>query len=68
MVKMISAIILLALAGCASPKGSFCLVATPMRPSAAALAAMSDQEVDTMLAHNEKGQRLCDWTPAASSK
>ncbi len=61
MVKVIALAALFALSACSSPQGSFCLVASPLRPSAAALAAMSDREVTAMLAHNEKGAKLCGW-------
>ena len=61
MVKVITLAVLVVLSACASPQGSFCLVASPLRPSAATLAAMSNQEVSAMLAHNEKGSKLCGW-------
>lgn len=61
MVKVIALTALCALSACASPQGSFCLVASPLRPSAVALAAMADREVSAMLAHNELGARLCGW-------
>lgn len=44
-------------------KGSFCAIETPTRLSAAAIAALSDAEVRTILAHNRTGQRLCGWRP-----
>lgn len=52
-----------ALIGCASPKAGFCAVSSPMRPSAATIAAMSDAEVKDVLAHNRLGQKLCGWKP-----
>lgn len=55
--------LLITLAACQTGGGSFCDVSRPLRPSAAALAAMTDSEVAAMLAHNEKGERLCGWTP-----
>lgn len=66
--KVIAPLLLATLAACASPQASFCTIATAMRPSAASLATMSDAEVDALLAHNLKGQRLCGWTPSKPSK
>lgn len=54
---------LLALAACQTPGGSFCDVAKPMRPTAAEIDGMSDDSVAAVLAHNEKGARLCGWRP-----
>lgn len=51
------------LAGCQTPSGSFCAISHPMRLSQQAIAALSDAEVATILAHNEKGQKLCGWKP-----
>ncbi|KAB2656259.1 hypothetical protein F9K94_17300 [Brucella tritici] len=61
MVKVIALAAFCILSACASPQGSFCLVSAPMRPSPAALAAMTDREVSAMLSHNEKGAKLCGW-------
>lgn len=61
--KVIAVCGLLALASCASPSGTFCEVAEPIRPSADTVAAMSDAEVAATLKHNEVGQELCGWTP-----
>lgn len=63
MVKVLTLAALLALAACASPKGSFCAIAKPLRPSAETLAVMSDAEVRAMLEHNATGERLCRWRP-----
>jgi hypothetical protein len=54
---------LIALAGCTTAKGSFCTVASPQRPSAAAVDAMTDAQVKALLAHNRTGQALCGWRP-----
>ena len=62
MVKALIAIVLLALAGCQSGSGSFCALASPIRLSMPAVAAMTDADVRAVLAHNEKGRRLCGWT------
>lgn len=56
---------LIALAGCQTTKGSFCAVSSPIRLSAATIAALSDAEVKAVLAHNRKGQKLCNWKPTA---
>lgn len=61
MVKVIALVSLCILPACSSPQGPFCLMASPLRPSSTALVAMTDQEVAAMLAHNEKGAKLCGW-------
>lgn len=63
MVKAIALAALLALVACTTTKGSFCAVASPQRPSAAAVDAMTDAQVRGLLAHNLKGQKLCGWKP-----
>ncbi|MBZ9736116.1 hypothetical protein LB534_21560 [Mesorhizobium sp. CA18] len=60
---LIVAAIVAALAGCATAKGSFCAVASPMRLSASAVDALSDREARAQLAHNRKGEKLCGWRP-----
>ena len=45
-----------------TPAGTFCDISRPLRPSAAAVDAMTDAEVTAMLQHNRKGERLCKWT------
>ncbi|MEI9417094.1 hypothetical protein [Mesorhizobium sp. Cs1321R2N1] len=52
-----------ALVGCTTAKGGFCALSSPLRPSAAAIDALSDAEVKALLAHNRKGERLCGWKP-----
>ncbi|MBZ9854330.1 hypothetical protein LB566_10985 [Mesorhizobium sp. CA13] len=54
---------LVAVAGCTTVTGGFCAVSSPMRLSASAVAALSDAEVRTLLAHNRKGEKLCGWKP-----
>lgn len=44
-------------------QGSFCDIAKPIRLSHAVIDAMSDVEVNAVLAQNEKGQKLCGWKP-----
>ena len=61
MVKMISVALVLALAACQAPKGNFCAIAKPIRPTAKTLKAMNDGEVKQALAHNRKGAALCGW-------
>ncbi|PRD40860.1 hypothetical protein C5748_24815 [Phyllobacterium phragmitis] len=51
----------LLLAGCGTSKVGFCAVSKAFRPTPATIAAMSEREVNEMLAHNEKGARLCGW-------
>lgn len=53
----------IALVGCTTAKGGFCAVSGPLRLSAAAVDALSDDEVKALLAHNRKGEKLCDWRP-----
>ena len=61
--KITSLIVLIVLTACQTGGGSFCAIARPMRPSHEAIAAMSDQEVNEVLAHDRKGQKLCGWKP-----
>lgn len=63
MVKILAVALIVALAGCATSSGSFCAVERPIRPSAAEVATLSDATVAAVLAHNEKGQALCQWKP-----
>lgn len=59
-------LVVVVLTGCTTTGGtggSFCDTARPHRPSAVALAAMNDREVEEMLAHNEFGVRACGWRP-----
>jgi len=61
MVKGLMLAALLALSACQTASGSFCALNKPQRPSAAEIAAMSDERVREVLALNETGQRLCGW-------
>lgn len=62
--KVLIALSVLALCGCQTTvKGSFCQIESPIRISAAAIAALSDAEVRQILAHNRKGEKLCGWHP-----
>ncbi|RWE29780.1 hypothetical protein [Mesorhizobium sp.] len=63
MVKGLILAALIALVGCTTAKGSFCSVSSPIRPSAKAVDAISDEEAKTVLAHNRKGEKLCGWRP-----
>lgn len=63
MAKIAALVLIAALAGCATARGTFCHIADPIRPSPAAIDAMSDAEVSAALAHNRKGATLCGWKP-----
>ena len=63
MVKILALALVVALASCQTTKGSFCEISQPIRLSAQAVAALSDAEVKSLLAHNRKGQKLCGWKP-----
>ncbi len=52
------------LAGCATaPRGTFCDVAKPMRPTSTEISSMSEASVAAALEHNRKGEKLCGWRP-----
>lgn len=59
--KILALAAFIALAGCTTAGGSFCAVEHPIRLSAEAIKALSDAEVNQILAHNEKGAALCGW-------
>ncbi len=62
--KIIAIALFSIIVGCTTiPKGSFCSIADPIRPSQATIDAMSDAEVAAALAHNEKLTRLCGVRP-----
>lgn len=61
--KILIAALLIALAGCTTTRGSFCEIASPIRPSAETIAHLTDAEVRQILALNRKGQKLCGWRP-----
>ncbi|RWL14901.1 MAG: hypothetical protein EOR57_31640 [Mesorhizobium sp.] len=63
MVKILTLAVLLAISGCQTTKGSFCAIAKPVRLSEAQVLQLSDAEVKALLAHNQRGQRLCGWKP-----
>jgi len=50
-------------AGCTTASGGFCAVSSPLRLSAKAVDALSDEEARALLSHNRKGQKLCGWRP-----
>lgn len=54
---------LFAMISCTTTGGSFCRVEHPIRPTKAEVATLSDATVAAILAHNEKGQKLCGWKP-----
>lgn len=53
----------LALAGCQTPRGSFCEIAEPIRLTAEEVDALGDPAITAVLAHNEKLERLCGVKP-----
>jgi phytoene dehydrogenase-like protein len=55
------AAILMTSACTTAPKGSFCSIASAIRP--ANVDVLTDAEVTQILAHNLKGQKLCNWKP-----
>ena len=64
MVKGLTVALLLALAGCQTTSGgSFCALSDPIRLSAETVDRLPDEKVNDILAHNEKGERLCGWKP-----
>lgn len=63
MVKAIALVAMLTLGACTTTGGSFCAVEHPIRPTKAEVANLSDATVAAILAHNQKGQRLCGWKP-----
>ena len=64
MVKALALASLLALAACQTAnKGSFCAIAHPVRLSDSAIDALTDAEVEKLLAFNRKGAALCGWRP-----
>lgn len=49
-----------ALVACTTtPAGSFCAIASPIRP--ANVDALTDADVAAILSLNEKGRKLCGW-------
>ncbi|WP_192242994.1 hypothetical protein [Mesorhizobium silamurunense] len=60
---LISAVIVAALCGCTTAKGSFCAVSSPLRLSGKTVDTLSDEEARALLAHNRKGAKLCGWRP-----
>lgn len=63
MVKVLVLAALIALSGCQTTGGSFCTIAKPIRLSHAQVDQLSDAEVKALLAHNQRGQKLCGWHP-----
>jgi hypothetical protein len=58
---LMAAVLAAALCGCSTAKGGFCAASSPLRLSAGAVDALSDQEARALLAHNRKGEKLCGW-------
>ena len=61
LIRTCAVLALVAATACTTPAGSFCIVAQPIRPSAAEIEALSDEQVKAVLAHNERGRKLCGW-------
>lgn len=55
---------LLILTACTTAQGDFCDVSDPIRLSDLTVDAMSDAEVNAVLAHNEKQAALCGARPS----
>ncbi|MDG4883016.1 hypothetical protein [Mesorhizobium sp. WSM4884] len=60
---LIAAVLVTALSGCATAKGGFCAVSSPLRLTGRAVDMLSDEEARALLAHNRKGEKLCGWGP-----
>lgn len=52
-------IVAVMLVGCTSTTGDFCIVSSPIRPSAQD--TLTDGTARQILAHNEYGARACSW-------
>lgn len=64
MVKVLIAVCaFFALTACTTTKGSFCQISSPIRMSADTIDHLQDDEIGDLVAHNEKGERLCGWKP-----
>lgn len=64
MVKALTLTAMILLAGCQTvPKGSFCQVSKPIRLPKVAIAMLTADEQRDVLAHNQKGAKLCGWRP-----
>jgi hypothetical protein len=61
MVKAIAWISFVTLAGCTTVAGSFCVIEHPIRLTEAEVEMLSDPSITAILAHNEKGAKLCGW-------
>ena len=62
--KVAALSLLLALTACQTAnKGTFCAIAHPVRLSDSAIDALTDAEVEKLLAFNKKGAALCGWRP-----
>ncbi len=62
---MVARLILVAilLTGCQTPKAGFCAVSSPIRLTEELVDKLSDSEAKQVLAHNRKGEALCNWSP-----
>ncbi|RWO68980.1 MAG: hypothetical protein EOS17_16940 [Mesorhizobium sp.] len=61
MVKAIAWMCFVTLTGCTTVGGSFCAIEHPIRLARAEVETLSDASTTAILAHNEKGAKLCGW-------
>jgi hypothetical protein len=65
--KLITFLLLIAtsalIAGCANSPGDFCAVSSAFIPSSGAAAVMDNADKNWVVAHNEWGERHCNWRP-----
>ena len=54
---------LIALAACQTTGWTFCDISKPIRLTEAQIEQLTDAQVKELLAHNERGRRLCGWKP-----
>lgn len=62
MVKVLALAALVALAACQTTGGTFCDISKPIRLTAEQVDKLTDAQVAEILAHNERGRRLCKWS------
>ena len=60
-----AAVLCLALSACATtppaPASDFCLIAEPIRLTAAEWAGLTDESAAAILQHNAAGEAVCGW-------
>ena len=60
---LLISVVSVCVAGCETIKGDFCTLAQPFYLTSKTVDAMTDEEVSTVLKHNETGERFCGWKP-----